>query len=182
MIFQNILRLGTEVGWKLRLLLTMALAILSCSTSVLANPPDGSAIPADQWEMHGDAGIALYMALYTETTQDNKQVNHLLVFIKNISATPQDYPLFGRYEGLRFFYTDDKGVQNDLRPPPAFISVTGVFDDKIIPGAILKKEIKLNPTELTFVTSHPIQCSFLMYDPTTKQGHTITSQPKTLTF
>ncbi len=145
---------------------------------------DGSTITDDQWETHTDAGVALDMVLYTNATKDSKRIYRMLIYIKNISTVNKTYFYSSYDHGFRYFYTDANGIQHDMHPhiPAAIRSFTGAFSIEIAPGKIAPTWVELTANDLTFVTSHPIQCTFVITDEVTNRAYKVTTFPKTFSI
>jgi hypothetical protein len=156
--------------------------VLSWSRSAKADIdiPDGSAIPANQWEIHPEVGTAVAMQLGVGTAPDKHQFNYLVVYIKNVS-TSNSYLLHagGRIGLMKIFYIDSQGGKHYLRNyHPSEINNGGTAP--LVPGQICHQELDLNANELTFVLSHPMQCSFFIQTPPDGNGPEIVTSPKQL--
>ncbi len=153
--------------------------ILLSTNSLAELPSTISDISNDDWEIHAEAGIAVYIKLIQETTK-TEGTYYLILYVKNIATTQKEYALGGPDDGIRYFYTDAQGVQHDLHPLKSVFIQTRLSEIRIAPSKIITLRVKLDNDDLHFVESHPIQADFLIFDVYTKQKHEIVSLPKTL--
>ena len=77
------------------------------------------------------------------------------------------------------FYIDDHGNQVPLRNYDQDVELR-MFSETIKPDTILSIKIDITSEELATIKAHPVLCSFVIYDPTSKQKYTIKTSPKQL--
>ena len=139
--------------------------------------PDPSAIPASSWESHPAEGIDLAMMLIN---QDKKPL--LLVYVKNTSNGIKELAGSKIDGGFKLFFLDSNGVRHDLHDYDPRHGSGSADTNDINSGEILSNRIALTPNDLVLMKSHPIQCSFRIYDLTAKQDYDLISSPKTFAF
>ena len=168
-------------------LIISILLVVPYSTLAVADPStDGSDIPADQWYTDASSGIAVNIQLYVENTEDHKhvkmQLNHLLIYIKNISTTGRNIVLGGVDDGFEFFYMDASNVRRDLHNYALMPNPGRVVNGILPPGKVYMHKIEISTKDVPFLTANPIQCSFSVGDSTGTQQYTITTSPKTFSL
>ena len=141
-------------------------------------PADEAPIPPEQWETYATEGISVAVVLRTEKSND-KLTDILLIYIKNISTDEKNSASGGHDDGCRIFYTDGDGIRHDLHPiNPYNKIVLKLSVHKIPPGDLDIIKIDLSPSDVIFLTSHPIQCNFSVWDSTKNVRNEITTAPK----
>jgi len=123
-------------------------------------------------------GIAVAFALTNSLENDSKK-GILHVYIKNTSDVPKKYIVSGAMQGINLFYVDSHASQIPLRNDNSNVELR-MFSETIMPHSILSIKIDLKSDELVAVKTHPIICSFVIYDPASKQKYTIQSSLKSL--
>jgi len=166
----------------LGLMKTLLLFFLSLSVPLFAQfqlPTTAPEVPADQWEAHDDAGVAAAVLLVPQQ-KNGKTIYSLKIYIKNISTANKIFISIAN-EGIdpKVFYFDSSHVQQFLRPLDIFQQVvTKMLNITIPPSGIYTCPINLTDNDLIFVTTHPIQCSFNIWDATQSNHWQITTSPK----
>jgi len=137
-------------------------------------------LPPHSWEQHA-GGIALAMTL-TSQLENNQKKNEVHIYIKNTSDAILDFLDSGIDWNIRIYYINANGIQiplheyeNDSK------SVEGLrLPISLKPGQVVLRNIYLTPDEYILLKSHPVKCSFLIYDPRAGKSHKVESTPKML--
>jgi hypothetical protein len=165
-----------------QLVKTLLLFFLSLSVPLLAQyqlPTTAPEVPADQWETHNDAGVAVATLLIPQQ-KNGKTIYSLRIYIKNISNVNKGLIETGNDRvDLKVFYFDSNHIQQFLRPPDVFLDVVQkIMNITIPPGNIYTYPVNLTDNDLIFVTTHPIQCSYNIWDAAYNNHWQITTSPK----
>ena len=136
-------------------------------------------VPAGLWEQHPEGVVVA--VIFTYPPNDPLTNTSLSVYIKNTSTTAKLFDRNDYDSGVKVFYIDASGAKvplHDYTVPSAHLSKKLPFT--IEPGTTICVRIGLNLQSYSLLKTHPVMCSFTIYDPTTKQRGLIETSPKIL--